>query len=230
MSQHTRIAPETLQFLRTLARHNNREWFQKHKDEYQAAHANVSAWVDELLHRMSQHDQLETPSGRKALYRIYNDVRFSADKTPYSARFAGYLRRVKPQLRGGYYFWIKPGASHVGCGFIHPAPDDLRRIRYDIDWNHEAWRTLLKTKSLRTAFGDMRGEQVRTAPRGYATDHPAIDLLRYKQYWFERSFTDEEVLAPGFVKQVDKTFQAIRPFFDHMTEVLTTDENGISLL
>ena len=112
------IQPSTFSYLKKLAKNNNREWFNNHKDEYLLAQANMHQWVDALIDKMNAHDQLETPSGKKSLYRIYNDVRFSEDKTPYNPRFAGSLQRVKPMLRGGYYYWIKPGGSRIGCGFL----------------------------------------------------------------------------------------------------------------
>lgn len=220
------IQKSTLDFLRKLAANNNREWFAAHREQYEDAKANVENFADVLLAKMNTHDQLETPSGKKSLYRIFNDVRFSKNKPPYSADLAGYLRRTKPFLRGGYYFWIKAGASGIGCGFYNPSPDDMKRIRQDIDLNHEDWRKILRSKSLQMNFGAMVGEKVKTAPRGYTPEHPAIDLLRFKQYWFRKTFTDREVLAKDFLVNVNKHFKGIRPFFDYMSEVLTTNANG----
>ncbi len=224
------IEKDTFLFLKNLSRNNNRDWFNAHKSGYQRAKENTEVFIDALIAKMNTHDQIETPSGRKSLYRIYNDVRFSNDKTPYNPRFAGYMRRIKPMLRGGYYFWIKPGATRVGCGFSYPSPDDLKRIRLDILHNYPDWRKLLNSKSIHSTFGEMEGEQVKSAPRGFAKDHPAIDLLRYKQYWFEHAFTDSEVLSKDFLGNMNKTFKSIRPFFDYMSEVLTTDLNGESVL
>lgn len=224
------IAKSTFDFLQKLSRNNDREWFQIHKEHYLQAQVNVERFMDALIVKMNVHDQIETPSGKKALYRIYNDVRFSKDKTPYNPRFAGYLKRVKPMLRGGYYIWIKPGDSRIGCGFSYPNSDDLKRIRMDITRNRKEWNKLLRTKSIQNNFGEMQGEKVKTLPRGFAIDDPAIDLLKFKQYWFERSFTDKEVLSSDFLNTVNKTFKSIRPFFDYMTEVLTTDLNGESTL
>lgn len=133
-------------------------------------------------------------------------------------------------LRGGYYFWIKPGGSSIGCGFSYPNADDLKRIRYDIEVNYETWHRLLKTKSIVKNFGAITGEKVRTAPRGFEKDHPAIELLKLKQYWFERSFTDKEVVSPGFLQEVNNTFKSIRPFFNYVSDVLTTDRNGEPLM
>lgn len=220
------IEKSTLDFLSALARNNNREWFQKNKERYSESHLNFCQWLDALIRKINEHDRLQTVSGKESLYRIYNDVRFSADKTPYNPRFAGNLKRIKPYLRGGYYFWIKPGESRVGCGFTYPNAADLLRIRQDIDLNASDWRKLLKSKRIISVFGAMQGNQVKTAPKGFPKDHPAIDLLRFKQYWFERSFSDKEVLSSGFPQQVNSTYKAIRPFFDYMSDVLTTDLNG----
>jgi uncharacterized protein (TIGR02453 family) len=224
------IEKTTLDFLKKLASHNDRDWFNANKEKYLKAQENIIAFADNLIAAMNQHDQIETPSGKRSIYRIYNDVRFSKDKSPYNPRFAGYLKRAKPMLRGGYYWWIKPGASHVGCGFAYPNPDDLKRIRLDISANYEDWNKLLRSKSIKVNFGAMQGERVKTAPQGFEKNHPAIELLRYKQFWFERSFTDEEVLDKNFLQQVNKTYKSIRPFFDYMSEVLTTNVNGESLI
>ncbi len=225
-----RIAPATLDFLNDLERHNHRDWFLKHKERYQAAHANVAGFVEVLLERMRNHDKLSTTTRKEAMYRIYNDTRFHTDKPPYKTWFGGSIGRVKPALRGGYHFRIKPGGSFVACGFFAPEPADLKRIRVDIDQDLETWRKLLKGKQLRDTFGEIQGEGVKTAPKGYSKDHPGIDLLRRNQYLFRHPFNDREVLAADFVEQVDAAYRSVRPFFDHMSEVLTTDKNGVSLL
>lgn len=224
-----RIEKSTFTFLQKLSANNNREWFAEHKADYELAKENAEQFMDGLIAQMNMHDQLENPSGKKSLYRIYNDVRFSKDKSPYNPRFAGYLKRSKPLLRGGYYIWLRPGGSRVGCGFSYPNTDDLKRIREDISANYSDWTRLLKRKSITETFGAMQGEQLKTVPRGFAADDPAIALLRYKQFWFELSFTDREVTDPGFLVNVNKTFKNIRPFFDYMSDLLTTDVNGVSL-
>lgn len=223
------IEESTFDFLKKLKRNNNRDWFQKNKHLYLEAQANVSCFIDQLIHEMNKHDRIQTQNGKESLYRIYNDVRFSDNKTPYNPRFAGNLKRHKPELRGGYYYWIKPGESRVGCGFTYPNPEDLKRIREDISDNYKEWRKILAGKKLVGTFGEMQGDKVKTAPKGFDKEHPAIDLLRYKQFWFEHSFTDKEVLSSGFLAQVNNTFKTIRPFFDYMSEVLSTNANGESI-
>lgn len=224
------IQKSTLQFLKNLSECNDRDWFNANKMQYLKARENVEQFFDRLIAKMNTHDQIDTPSGKKMLYRIYNDVRFSKNKSPYNPRFAGYLKRTKPMLRGGYYIWIKPGESHIGCGFVHPDPEDHKRIRLDILHNYEDWNKILNLKSIKSNFGKMEGAQLKTAPKGFPKEHPAIDLLRFKQYWFERSFSDKDVLSGDFLNNVNKTFKSIRPFFDYMSEVLTTDLNGESIV
>lgn len=221
------IGKPVLAFLSDLEQHNERLWFEANRERYLVAHAHVTAFADALLERMKAHDKLSTPSGRQSLMRIHTDQRFHKDSPPYAPRFGGRLVRVKPALRGGYFFRIQPGdRSHVTCGFMGPDPDDLRLIRQDIVYDHDTWRKILRGRDLRTHFGELFGEGVATVPRGFPKDHPAVDLLRKKQFLLRRYFTDKEVLAPGFLDEVVRTFRAVRPWFDHMTEVLTSDANG----
>lgn len=221
-----KIEKSTFKFLKDLAKNNDRDWFAVHKEKYHMAHMNVQEFVDALITKMNRHDQIETPNGKKALYRIYNDVRFAKNKEPYTCKFSGNLKRLKPMLRGGYYFTLKPGESRVGCGFTYPNPEDLNRIRMDIHYNHSDWKKILSSKKLKSTFGEMLGEQVKTTPKGFSKDDPAIELLRYKQFWFVKYFTDQEVLADNFLNEMEKTYKAIRPFFDYMSDVLGTDVNG----
>src|SRR6185312_5651671 len=207
MSSSMVIKKGSLDFLKTLSKNNNRDWFNNHKDLYLEAHSNMVDFADALLFEMSKHDELETPSGKKALFRIYKDVRFSKDKTPYNIHWSGAFKRATNKLRGGYYFNIKPGSSFLAGGFWGPEPQDLKRIRQDIDLNYDDWKKLLARKSLVNTFGKMTGEQIISAPRGYAKDHPAIDLLRYKQFIFRHEFPDKEVCSPGFVSKVNDTFK-----------------------
>lgn len=222
----TSVPPSTLEFLRELRQNNNREWFNANKDWYRREHANMIAFAETLRDRMSHHDTIEPASGKQMLFRIYRDVRFSKDKSPYKAHFAGVLRRATQWRRGGYYFHISPGESMLGGGFWKPEKEDLLRIRQELAADAEPLREIIAAPDFKASFGELRGEQLKTAPKGFPRDHPNIDLLRYKQFIVRRDFTDAAVANPGFVDRVVETFRHMRPFFDYMSEVLTTDENG----
>jgi uncharacterized protein (TIGR02453 family) len=224
------ILPSSLNFLKAIAKNNNREWFSKNKERYLQEYENMIAFADALHTEMKKHDYIETASGRDCLFRIYRDTRFSKDKTPYKTYWAGSFKRATKQLRGGYYFQIEPGNSFAAGGFFSPNPGDLLRIRQDIDLNYADWKKILSTKKIANTFGKLKGEQVASAPRGFAKDNAAIDLLKYKQFYFKREFSDKEVLDTGFVKELIITFKNLRPYFDYMSDVLTTDLNGVSII
>jgi uncharacterized protein (TIGR02453 family) len=223
---NVQILPESFGFLKTLEANNNRDWFAANKDAYLTAQNNIAACVDHLILLMNDHDHLENKSGKKSLYRIYNDVRFSKDKTPYGARFAFSLRRATPYKRGGYYTHLKPGSSYLACGFFAPNPADLKRIRTDIVYNHQDWRKILDSKLFKKNFDVLLGNLVPTVPRGFDKEHIAIDLIRHKQFILKHTFTDEEVLNPNFLFNANEIFKSVRPFFDYLSMVLTTDANG----
>ena len=227
----TKILKSSFSFLTDLKKNNNREWFKDHKKQYDNALENIIDFADEILLGLNQYDNIETPSGKKSLYRIYRDVRFSKDKTPYNVHWSGGFSRAGKALRGSYYFRIENGnKSGIGGGFWGPNSNDMALIRGHFAQEPERLRAILEDKSFKKLFGKMQGEQLKSAPRGYSVDHPAIDLLRYKQFFIFREFTDKEVLDENFPQEALKTFLAIRPFFDYMSEILTTNLNGESLL
>ncbi len=226
----TTIEKSTLNFLNKLSKNNNREWFNEHKNKYLAAHDNIIAFAHALLTEMQKHDTIETLSGKDSLMRIYRDTRFSKDKIPYKIYFGGRFKRATKKLRGGYYFQIGPGKSLAAGGFFSPSPQDLLRTRKDIDLNFEDWKKILTHKSLVKTFKELKGEKIATAPKGFSKDNPAIELLNHKQFYFERKFSDEEVLDVNFLKELNQTFKNLRPYFDYMSDVLTTDLNGVSIV
>ncbi len=225
-----RIHASTYDFLRALAANNDRGWFEEHRATYEAARDNVADFADELLRRLRRADVISTENGRKALFRIYRDVRFSKNKLPYKTNLAGGFTRDGRQRRGGYYFALSPGENMVGGGFYGIERDDLKRIREELGADAGELRAILGAESFQRLFGHLRGDQLKTAPAGYPRDHPNIDLLRYKQFYAGRDFTEAEVLAPDFIDRAEEVLLGLRPFFDYFSDVLTTDANGESLL
>ena len=226
--KNSSISPSSLSFLKSLAKNNNREWFNKNKARYLTEYANMIALTDALLREMGKHDNIETASGKNSLFRIYRDTRFSKDKTPYKTYWAGSIKRATNKLRGGYNFHIEPGHSLAAGGFFSPNSADLLRIRQDIDLNYPDWKKMLSGKKISKTFDGLKGEQFSSTPKGFSKDNPAIELLKHKQFYIERRFSDEELIAPGFLKELNQTFINLRPYFDYMSEVLTTDLNGVS--
>lgn len=223
------IHPSSFDFLSTLKKNNNRDWFNAHKTLYQKELDLVEAFAEALLEQLNGHDLIETPSGKKGLHRIYRDTRFSKDKTPYKTNWSGNFKRATRYRRGGYYFHLEPGRSFIAGGFWGPVVEDLKRIREDISFDAASLRKILNSASFKSNFKALEGEQLKRVPRGFDADNKAADLLRYKQFLLIRHFPDKEVLSGRFLKEANLTFKAMRPFFDYMSEVLTTDTNGLGV-
>ncbi|ARS40121.1 TIGR02453 family protein [Sphingobacteriaceae bacterium GW460-11-11-14-LB5] len=229
MPDITQIPPSSFEFLSLLKNNNEREWFNEHKTAYQKELVYIESFAQGLLDLMNTHDVIETPSGKKSLYRIYRDTRFSNDKTPYKTHWSGSFKRAGKQRRGGYYFHIEPGNSFVAGGFFGPSPQDLKLIRENISFDAEPLRAILNDKTFISSFEALKGEQLKTAPKGFDGDHQDIDLLRYKQFLLVHRFTDQEVLSKDYLTYCNQEFKNMRPFFDYMSEILTTDANGMDL-
>ena len=162
----TQIPKNSLDFLKKIETNNNRDWFHANKDEYVTAHEGVISFADKLLENINKHDNILTVSGKKSLFRIYRDVRFSKNKTPYNIHWSGGFKRATDLLRGGYYFRLEHGSFIVGGGFWGPNPKDLKRIREEIDFNAEEFRRIFNQKDFIKTFGKLEGEEVKTSPKG----------------------------------------------------------------
>ena len=220
------LNPDILSFFAELETNNNREWFEPQKKRFKALEAEMKQFSADLVEAMNEHDSID----RYKLFRLYRDVRFSKDKTPFKTHFGISFHREKPALRGGYYLHIKPGDNFIATGFWNPDKDDLKRIRKEMEIDAEEFRDIMAEPSFKTIWGNLEGEEVKTAPKGFSKEDPNIDLIKKKAYLFTKRYSDEEVLSKDFLQQVNADFQAVRPFFDYMSSVLTTDLNGVSLL
>lgn len=220
------IPKAAFDFLKDLAKNNNKEWFETHKPTFKEHEATVKAFYATLQDQLNVHDEIE----KMKMFRIYRDVRFSKDKTPYKTHFAGSFSRLGARLRGGYYLHLKPGGSFAATGFWDPNKEDLFRIRKELEMDASSFRKVVNDKALKSVWGELQGDGVKTAPKGFDKEHPDIDLIKRKQFIFVRNFSDKEVLSASFAEEVDNTFRAIRPYFDLMSDILTTNLNGESIL
>lgn len=218
---------KSLQFLKDLKENNNREWFTEHKKEFTKAQSNAKEVYAAIREKLEMHDEIEAFK----LFRIYRDVRFSKDKTPFQPHFAGSFSRKGAHLRGGYYLRIRPGESFLAGGFWEPNKEDLLRIRKEFEIDDSEIRAIISEKNFIKYFGGkLEGEELKTAPKGFEKEHQAIDLIRKKGFIAIRKFTDQEVISDNFLEEVEASYKALRPFFDYMSDVLTTNLNGESIL
>jgi uncharacterized protein (TIGR02453 family) len=217
----------TFKYLQALEVNNNRDWFAAEKETYLKAQQNAKEVFADIHLKLQKQDEIE----KSKMMRIYRDVRFSKDKTPYKVHFANSYARLGKELRGGYFLRIRPGASFLAGGFWEPSKEDLFRIRKEIELDASEIKEVLKEKSFKKYFGGKfeSFSELKTAPRGFDKEHPDVALLRKKGFIASRSFTDEEVLSPDFADEVIKSFKAMRPFFNLFSDILTTNLNGESV-
>lgn len=220
----------TLDFLTQLKLNNNRECFESNKKMYLLSQEEMIDFAEKLLEKTRKIDVLSTISGKKSLFRIYKDVRFSKDKTPYKTNRSGNFKREGAARRGSYYFSIEPGNSLIGGGFYQPNAEDLLHIRKQIEVDSAPLRNAIEAKAFKNYYGEFQGESLKTAPKGFDKEHADIDLLRRKHFYVIHPFTDQEVLASDFVEKVIEGFKILMPFFDCMSNYLITDLNGAPLL
>jgi uncharacterized protein (TIGR02453 family) len=212
-------------FLEKLEKNNNKDWFSRHKEAFKEIETEVKQVYNAVLEDLKKHDEIE----KIKMFRIYRDVRFSHDKTPYKTHFGGSFSRAGARLRGGYYLHLKPGGSFIATGFWEPSNEDLFRIRKEFEMDTSTIKEVIEQKSFKEVWGELQGDALKTAPKGFDKAHPDIDFIRKKQFIFIRNFTDAQVFAEDFLKEIASSFQKIRPYFDVMSTVLTTNLNGESL-
>lgn len=220
------VSKASFTFLRALEKNNNRDWFNANKEKYKVHQAELKSLAEEIKIELGKKDEIE----KAKVHRIYRDIRFSKDKTPFKNYFGLSFSRAGKHRRGGFFVRLEPNNSFAAGGFFSPSSADLKHVRKQIQADPSELRNILKSRTLKNSYGEMRGDAVKTAPKGFEKDDPAIDLLRYKQYYFLHEFSNSEVHEKGFAKKVAKEYEKLRPYFNYMSDILTTDLNGVSLI
>ena len=216
------VLSSSVSFFKKLKKNNNRDWFAENKPKFKKLELEIKAFGEELKDRLNEFDNVD----RFKLFRIYRDIRFSKDKTPFKTHFGLTWHRTKPLNRGGYYLHISPGKNFLACGFWDPNTNDLKRIRKELEYDAKEFRDIIASKEFFSVWGNLEGSELKTAPRNFDKNHPDIDLIRKKQYIFSISFSDEEVCEPQFINKLENALKMVRPFTDYMSDILTSDENG----
>ncbi len=219
--------PETLPFLRDLKANNNRDWFQPRKPLYEEK---VKAPMVELVLALGEElrdfgTELVTAPD-KAIYRIYRDVRFSKDKSPYKTHVAAVFsaRGLDKHAGAGLYFHVSPDELLVGGGIYRPGSRELLAIRQRIATDHEALRAICKDRTFRRFFGQITGERLKRIPKGFAPDHPAADLLVYKQFLAAGQLDPAITETPKLFQELVKRFRAIEPLIVFLNSALAGDK------
>lgn len=221
------VSKSLFNFLEDLKQNNQKDWFESNKKQFQEEEKELKNFFNSITAGLNEFDEIE----KTKIFRIYKDVRFSKDKTPYKTHRGANWMRAGAHRRGSYYLHLEPGNTFLACGFFEPNPQDLLRFRKEFEMDDTHMRKIFSHPDFKKEFnGFDKSNQVKTAPKGFDKDHKAIDLIKNKSFYVIHYFSDKEALDADFSKEVIRLFKLTLPFLDYMTEVVTTDLNGVSIL
>lgn len=214
----TSIDSSTLQFLKSLLKNNNREWFTEHKNLYVEAQKDVLLFVENLIEEMSKFDEeILKIDAKKALFRIYRDVRFSKDKSPYKTNFGAGLGMGKGTKITGYYLHIEPGKSFLAGGVYQPESSVLKEIRKEISMNSNEFLKILEQKDFRNNFRGLSVEnKLQRVPAGFEKEDPMAEFLKLKNFIVVHPISDDSLIKESASKDFAKIFKSIKPLNDFL--------------
>ena len=204
---------EVLNFLSELKENNHKEWFDQKRDWYQQCRKKVMFLTEVLIHEVGQFDtEIGVQDPKHCLFRIFRDVRFSNDKTPYKTNMGSFIAKGgRKSVNAGYYLHIEPGGSFVGGGSYVPPADALKAIRTEIFDHPEDFKQLINNKSFHKVYPEMYDDKLKTAPKGFPKDFTDIDLLKYKSFAFGSPLSDSVVTSDVFVEKVLDAMKELYP-------------------
>ncbi len=208
------IEKSTFQFLKDLERNNNREWFNDHKKTYQQAQQNFIFFINELISSLTQIEpDWQGLTAKDCIFRIYRDIRFSKNKQPYKDHFGAHIAKGGRKSSGpGYYIQIKPSGSLLAGGIFNPDSQQLKAIRQEIDYSSKEFLKIVESKRFKAYFGKLKGDQLKTKPKGYEKDHQMIKYLRYKSFLMMYELEDEEIFERNLIFKLLRISEEMQPF------------------
>jgi uncharacterized protein (TIGR02453 family) len=207
------ISKDVFQFLNQLALNNNRPWFEKNRALYEKARGEYLSFVSDLVAGIRNIEVIPEKEPAKYVQRIYRDIRFSKDKTPYKKFFSSLIERGPENRNCPLFILIQPGKSMMGGGIWDPPPEILKKIRQEIDYNSAGLKKIIHSGAFVKNFGKISGEKLARPPKGYEADNPNIELLKFKQLYVQRDFDDGLVLSKQLIPEILKSYKAALPLF-----------------
>jgi len=216
------LQKSSIQFLSQLADNNNKPWFDAHKEEYLKVKEDFEALVTSVLAGLTEMDQVFIDRKAKdCIMRIYRDVRFSKDKSPYKTNLgAGFGMGGGKNTGAGYYLHIQPGKSFAGGGMWQPEAPALKAIRQEIDYSFEDFSKIVDDKKFRKLFKQIDGDKLVKVPKGYAEDNPAIEYLKLKSFTVGTAISDKDITGKNAVSTIMEAFSTMKPFVDFLNKAV----------
>jgi len=211
-----------INFLSQLKVNNNREWFSENKPKFEEARKTFEIFANSLIKEISLFENRVTGlEAKKTIFRIYRDVRFSKDKTPYKTSFGSYIAPGgRKSIFAGYYLHIEPGRSFLAGGMYSPAKENLAKIRQEILYNVDEYKSLINDKSFKANFENVKGEKLKRPPKGFPVDFSDIELLKHKDYIVIHNMSDDLLLKDNFLEYSSKVFESMKPLNNFLNRSL----------
>ncbi len=214
--------PKVIKFLKLLQQNNNRDWFSENKQLYLDAKAEFDDFVNHLIADIELFDaSVRGLSSKNTVYRIYRDIRFSKDKTPYKRYFSAYIAPGgRKSKMAGYYIHIEPGNCLAGGGLHCPAKEILNEVRFEIYNNPEEFTGIIEDNSFKNLFGEIIGDKLIRPPKGFPKEFPLIEWIKHKEFITAHPFPDELVTNNKFIPYLLKVFKTLKPMNDFLNRPL----------
>ena len=217
------IQATTLQFLKSIKKNNNKEWFEKNRPKYEIAKQDYLQFVTEVLDGIKLTDKsLQFLEPKQCVFRIHRDARFSKNKEPYKTNFgASFSKGAKKIDTAGYYFHLEPGACFIGGGFWFPMAPELSKIRQEMDYCFKEFKSILNEKKFKNTYGSINEtDKLVRPPKGYEANNPAIEYLKLKNFTATLEMSDEDALNKNLVKKVTAAFETLSPLVHFLNKAI----------
>jgi uncharacterized protein (TIGR02453 family) len=211
------LQPTTIKFLKDLKRNNNKPWFDKNRKVYETAKADFANLIQTVIDQHGKKDaSIKNLLAKDCMFRINRDIRFSKDKSPYKSNLGASINKGgrKAMNSAGYYFHLEPGSCFAGGGIYMPMPDELKKLRQEIDYNFAEFKKIIGSKKFKTVYGDLNKSAeflLSRVPKGYEPGNPAAEYLRLKSYIAMVKINDTDLTSKTLIKKVIAAFEALQP-------------------
>jgi uncharacterized protein (TIGR02453 family) len=219
------LQSSTIKFLKDLKKNNNKPWFDAHRKEYEAAKADFSNFIQQVIDRHGKKDSLiKNLAAKDCLFRINRDVRFAKDKSPYKTNFGAHINKGgKKSMLAGYYFHLEPTQCFAGGGIWMPMPDDLKKIRQEVDYNFAEFKKIIGSKKFKSLYGDLSRDAefvLSRVPKGYEPANPAAEYLKLKSYIAMVNMKDADLTSSNLQKKTLEAFETLQPLLSFINRAL----------
>jgi len=215
----------TVKFLKDLKKNNNREWFEANRKRYETAKKDFENLVQQVIEIHSKKDdELASLKVKDCMFRINRDIRFSKDKSPYKTNFGASINKGgRKSIFAGYYFHCEPGQSFVGGGLWMPMPEDLKKVRQEIDYCFDEFSKIISNKRFKTVYGGLyKGEDMSLSrpPKGYEDTNPAIEFIKLKSFIAMRQLNEQDLTNEMLAKKITDAFATLQPMIKFINRAL----------